>query len=135
MPPVQIMNRRWSVNQSDSIGHESPPHCSAAGRMPTALREQMRALASYRSRFVWRLLAVALAWYFGALFAVLAWPDLMATSALGDFSVGLLLVCLQLLSTVVGFWVYCAWAERRYDGEAATLHAMARHYHTGARHE
>ncbi|RWA56413.1 hypothetical protein AU476_03560 [Cupriavidus sp. UYMSc13B] len=103
--------------------------------MPSALREQMRALASYRSKFVWRLLAVALAWYFGALFAVLAWPDLMAVSAIGDFSVGLLLVCLQLFSTVVGFWVYCAWAERQYDGEAATLHAMARDYQTGARHE
>jgi uncharacterized membrane protein (DUF485 family) len=103
--------------------------------MPGALREQMRALASYRGRFVWRLLAVALACYFGALFAVLAWPELMAVSAIGDFSVGLLLVSLQLFSTVVGFWVYCAWAERRYDGEAATLHAMARDYQTGARDE
>ena len=95
-----------------------------------ALKEQSRAvslgdltqqLARQRNRFVWPLLVGSLAVYFGLLIAVLSLPGWMTTAIYGEMNLGLLAVCLQMALTIGTFWLYCAWAARRYDGGAAAL--------------
>ena len=91
-------------------------------------------LATTRNRFVWPLLAGALAIYFGLLIVVLSSPDAMSQSLYGDLNVGLAAVGAQLLVTVVAFWAYCTWAAAKFDARAASLRLRAQQSALGGKH-
>lgn len=91
-------------------------------------------LAKTRNRFVWPLLVISLAIYFGLLILVLSSPDAMSQSLYGEVNIGLAAVCVQLLVTVVAFWAYCTWAAVRFDVRADSLRAHAEEASRGGSH-
>jgi len=91
-------------------------------------------LARARNRFIWPLLVASLAIYFGLLILVLSSPDVMSQSLYGEVSIGLAVVCAQLLVTVVAFWAYCTWAASRFDARANALRSHAQQARSGGKH-
>lgn len=91
-------------------------------------------LARTRNRFVWPLLASSFAIYFGLLVLILAAPGAMGQSLYGDINLGLLVVCAQVLVTIITFWSYCVWAAARFDAQAESLRSSARERDAEARH-
>ena len=91
-------------------------------------------LAKMRNRFVWPLLVISLAIYFGLLVLVLSSPDAMSQSLYGELNIGLAAVCAQLLVTVVAFWAYCTWAAAKFDARADSLRAHAVEFSRGGSH-
>lgn len=82
---------------------------------------QTKTLTRLRGTFVWTLVATSLSMCFGLLICIVQMPDVLSMRLYGDLTVGLVVLCAQLILTVGTFWAYCAWTAALFDERAHRL--------------